>query len=272
LLGSQLYRLRMTRGITRETAGAAIRASQAKISRLEQGRVRFQERDVVDLLILYGITDHQERDAVLTLARRADLSGWWHRYSDIVPEWFELYVGLEQASSVIRSYEPHLVPDLLQTEECARALIPLGHPTESTEEIDRRVGLRMKRQEVLTRSGAPNLWAVVDEAALWRLKPRSLRRAQIRHLMEMAELPNITLQVVSMYSSDHVAVSVPFTILRFSEPDLPDIVYLEQVTSALYLDKSQDVHHYMMAMDLLVLEAKSPSRTVKFLAILLEEG
>lgn len=272
LLGSQLRRLRVACGITRETAGATIHASQAKISRLELGRARFTERDVADLLTLYGITDPQEREAVCALARRADTSGWWHCYSDILPAWFELYVGLEQISSVIRSYEPHLMPGLVQTEDCARALIRLGHPNASAEEIDRRVALRMKRQEILTQPGAPNLWAVIDEAALWRLKPRSRRRAQIQHLLELAELPNVTLQVVSLYSGDHVAVSFPFTILRFSDPDLPDIVYLEQVTSALYLDKSQDVDHYMMTMDLLGLEAKSPSRTIKFLAMLLEEG
>lgn len=271
VLGNQLRQLREAGGITTGEAGHAIRASHAKISRMELGRVGFKERDVADLLTLYGITDEQERGAFLALARRSNVPGWWHHYSDILPNWFEMYLGLEQASSVIRTYEPQLVPGLLQTQEGARAVILLGNSNASADDIERRVALRMKRQKVLTQPGAPNLWAVVDEAALWRLDGRSAMQEQIRHLIEMAELANVTLQVIPLYSGAHAAVGGPFTILRFSEPNLPDIVYLEQLTSALYLDKEQDVQHYLMVMDRLCVQAKPPAETIRFLSSTLKE-
>lgn len=270
-LGAQLRRLREARGISRDAAGQAIRASHAKISRLELGRVGFKERDVADLLSLYGIVDEQERRTLLGLARRANTPGWWHQYSDILPGWFETYLGLEQAASIIRTYEPQFVPGLLQTEDCARSVVNLGYPSGSGEEVERRVGLRMRRQQVLTQPGAPSVWAVLDEAALWRLGPRVVMRAQIRHLIAMAELGNITLQVVPFHAGGHAAAGGPFTILRFAEPDLPDIVYLEQLTSALYLDKAQDVDHYLVVMDRLCVQAKSPTNTIKFLASLSED-
>jgi hypothetical protein len=271
VLGNQLRQLREASGISTGAAGHAIRASHAKISRMELGRVGFKERDVADLLTLYGITDEQERGSFLALARRANVPGWWHHYSDILPSWFEMYLGLEQASAVIRTYEPQLVPGLLQTPEGARAVIQLGNLGASETELDRRVALRMKRQKVLTQPGAPNLWAVVDEAALWRLDGRSAMREQIQHLIDMTELPNITLQVMPFYSGAHAAVGGPFTILRFSEADLPDLVYLEQLTSALYLDKDDDVQHYLVVMDRLCIQAKSPAETIRFLSSTLKE-
>ncbi len=271
VLGNQLRQLREASGITAGAAGHAIRASHAKISRMELGRVGFKERDVADLLTLYGITDEQERSAFLALARRANVPGWWHHYSDVLSSWFEMYLGLEQASSVIRTYEPQLVPGLLQTEECARAVIQLGNPDVCTDDIDRRVALRMKRQKVLSQTDGPNFWGVIDEAALWRLDGRAAMRGQIQHLIEMAECPNITLQVMPFYSGAHAAVGGPFTILRFAEPDLPDLVYLEQLTSALYLDKAEDVQHYLVVMDRLCIQAKSPSETIRFLSSTLKE-
>jgi len=271
VLGNQLRQLREARGITTGVAGNTIRASHAKISRMELGRVGFKERDVADLLTLYGITDEQERGAFLALARRSNVPGWWHHYNDILPSWFEMYLGLEQASSVIRTYEPQLVPGLLQTEECARAVILLGNSSASAEDVERRVALRMKRQKVLTQPEAPSFWAVIDEAALWRIDGRSAMREQIRHLVEIADFPNITLQAIPFYSGAHAAVGGPFTILRFSEPDLPDIVYLEQLTSALYLDKDQDVQHYLVVMDRLCVQAKPPAETIRFLNSTLKE-
>jgi len=270
-LGTQLRRLREERGITRESAGQAIRASHAKISRLELGRVGFKDRDIADLLTLYGITDPQERHAFLGLARRANTPGWWHHYSDLLPTWFEMYLGLEQASSILRTYEPQLVPGLLQTEDTARGVIKLGYPTVSNAEIDRCVALRMARQHVLTQPGAPNLWAVIDEAALWRLGGRTTMRTQIQRLLAMAELPNVTLQAMPFHCGGHAAAGGPFTILRFAEPDLPDIVYLEQLTSALYLDKTHDVEHYLMVMNRLCIQAKPPAKTIHFLSSIAKE-
>lgn len=270
-LGAQLRRLREASNITREAAGYAIRASHAKISRLELGRVGFKERDIADLLVLYGITDPQEREAFLKLARQANTPGWWHEYSDVLPPWFETYLGLEQACSIIRTYESQFVPGLLQTEDCARGVIRLGHPNCPAEEVDRRVGLRMKRQQILTQPQAPSLWAIIDEAALWRLGGRAAMRGQIQRLIEMAELPNVTLQALPLCAGGHAAVGGPFTILRFAEPDLPDVVYLEQLTSSLYLDKPHHVDRYLMIIDLLCVQAKSPIKTISFLNGIIKE-
>ena len=271
-LGAQLRRLREAHGISRESAGEAIRGSHAKISRLELGRVRFKERDVADLLTLYGIRGEQEREAFLALVRQANEPSWWHQYSDLLPPWFETYLGLEQACGMIRTYEPQFVPGLLQTEDCAREVIKLGHGRSSAEEIERRVMLRMRRQEFLTRPEPPDLWAVLDEAALRRLGNGSVMRRQIEHLLEMAALPNITLQVIPFRAGGHAAAGGPFTILRFFEPDLPDIVYLEQLTSALYLDRSQDIEHYLMVMEQLCVQAKSCSDSTRFLIRMMKEA
>jgi transcriptional regulator with XRE-family HTH domain len=259
-LGSELRRRRERAGISREVAGEALRASPAKISRLELGRVGFKERDVLDLLTLYGVTDATERDQFLALARRANAPGWWHRYSDLLPGWFETYLGLEQASTMIRTYELQFVPGLLQTREYARAVTLLGH--EDLEDVERRVELRLRRQEVLTAPGAPTLWAVIDEAALRRsLNGPALLRAQLDHLLAMNELPNVSVQIAPLSFGGHAAAGGPFSILRFAEPDLPDIVYLEQLTSALYLDKRSDVEHYALVMDRLCAHIEPPDRT-----------
>jgi len=263
-LGGALRRRREAAGVTRERAGEAIRASPAKISRLELGRVGFKERDVADLLTAYGVQDPAERAQFLELARQANTPGWWHRYSDLLPSWFETYLGLEQAASVIRNYELQFVPGLLQTRDYARAVTLLGHS--DPVEVERRVDLRMKRQELLTGPTAPTLWAVIDEAALRRtlLGPEQ-SRAQITHLIEMNERPNISLQVAPFSYGGHAAAGGPFAILRFSEPDLPDIVYLEQLTSALYLDKRADVEHYAAVMDRLCAQVEPPDRTEEIL-------
>lgn len=259
-LGGELRRRREAAAVSREVAGDAIRASPAKISRLELGRVGFKERDIVDLLTLYGIDDPTERDQFLALARRANEPGWWHRYADLLPSWFETYIGLEQAASVIRTYELQFVPGLLQHRDYARAVTMLGHTDPA--EVERRVELRMRRQDLLRAPGAPTLWAVIDEAALRRsLAGPDLARAQLTHLLEMNELPNVSLQIAPLSYGGHAAAGGPFTILRFPEPDLPDIVYLEQLTSALYLDKRSDVDHYAAVMDRLCAQVEPPDRT-----------
>ncbi len=265
-LGAQLRDLRETNGISREAAAEAIRASDAKISRLELGRVGLKRRDLNDLLTLYGVLDTQRREAFLALSQQANSPGWWHRYGDLLPSWFEMYLGLEQGASIIRTYEIQYVPGLLQTEDYARAVTMLGQLDGSDEEIDRRVHLRMGRQKLLTQPGAPTLWAVVDEAALRRrLDIRSVMRSQVQHLIELTELPNITLQVVPFSAGGHAAAGGPFVVLRFAEPDLPDIVYLEQLSSSLYLDKRRDVENYLAVMDRLAAQAEPPDRTTKSL-------
>ncbi|MFC4496021.1 helix-turn-helix domain-containing protein [Streptomyces ovatisporus] len=270
VLGTQLRRLREQRGITREAAGDAIRGSHAKISRLELGRVGCKERDVADLLSLYGVTDAEEREEYLVLARQSGNPGWWQKYSDVMSPWFDRLIGLEEAASVIRMYEVQFIPGLLQTEDYARAVMRLGHPRASTEEIERRVGLRSDRQAILTGPHGPKLWAVVDEAALQRpLGGPAVMRQQIKRLLWAAEQPNITLQIAPFAIGGLAAAGGPVTILRFQEPDLPDIVYLEQLTSSLYLEKREEVENYMVVMDRLCATAEPPAMTVEFLERLL---
>jgi hypothetical protein len=266
LLGAQLRRLRRAKGISPDDAGHIIRASHAKISRLELGRVSFKERDVADLLTMYGLTDPDERAALLTLAREANTPGWWHKYSDLLPNWFEVYVGLEEAAAVIRSYEVQFVHGLLQTPDYARAVIKLGHEDSPDDEIDRRVALRVARQKRLEGSEAVKLWSVIDEAALRRpLGGKDVMRAQVEHLLEVTRNPNVTLQIVPFDRGGHAAAGGPFTILRFDERELPDVVYLEQLTSALYLEKPEEVDRYMQVMNTLCVEARPVSETPAFL-------
>ena len=272
VLGSQLRRLREASCISREAAGEAIRGSHAKISRLELGRTGYKERDVADLLTLYNVTDQADREDFLALARQASAPGWWHQYGDVLPTWFETHLGLEEAASVIRTYENQFVPGLLQTPEYARAVTRLGHPQAPGGEIERRVGLRMARQRLLTRPEAPKLWAVLDEASLRRpLGGREVMRNQLEHLVEVSGLPNVTLQIAPFSIGGVAAAGGPVTILRFLEPDLPDIVYLEQLTSALYMDKRDDVDNYLSVMDRLCAEAEPPSATVPFLEKIRDE-
>jgi Domain of unknown function (DUF5753) len=236
---------------------------------MEHGRVGFKARDVSDLLTLYGVTDGEERAALLNLAREANTPGWWHGYSDVLTPWLEPYVGLEAAASVLRTYEVQFVPGLLQTEEYARALIRLGAAA-SEDEIDRRAELRVSRQEVLGGPDPPQLWAVVDEGALRRpVGDRDVARGQLAHLVEMAGHPAVTLQILPFTAGPHAAMGGPFTILRFAEPDMHDVVYIEQLTSALYLDKPSEVDSYLEVMEQLCLQAETADNTVEILGQIL---
>jgi len=265
LIGGQLRALREGAGISPERAGYEIRASRSKISRLENGRVSFKVRDVADLLALYGVSDEQLRDRMLRLALQANDQGWWARYEDVLPDWFETYLGLEQAASLLRSYELQFVPGLFQTREYARAVTVLGHRGAPADEIDRRVELRLRRQQLLT-AAEPRVWAVIDESALRRpLGGREAMRAQLRHLIDIAERPHVTLQIMSFDRGGHSAAGGSFSILRFAEPDLPDIVYIEQLTGALYLDGRSDVDHYQQVMNSLSIEADTPAESGKVL-------
>ncbi|MEU2629949.1 helix-turn-helix transcriptional regulator [Kitasatospora sp. NPDC007106] len=272
LLGSQLRRLREGRGITREDAGYTIRASESKISRMELGRVSFKERDVADLLSLYGVDDATEREALLGLVREANKSGWWHSFNDVLPGWFQTYVGLEEAAALIRTYEVQFIPGLLQAEEYARAVFGQSRPAIGAEELERRVSLRMRRQTLLTEGRSPHLWAVIDEAALRRpVGGPAVMRAQVQHLIDMADRPNVTIQVMPFRFGAHAGESGAFSILRFPEQDLADVVYLEQLTSALYLDKRDDVDAYIQVMERLCVDSLTPDQTVDLLTSILKE-
>jgi transcriptional regulator with XRE-family HTH domain len=271
VLGGHLRRLRESRGITAELAADSIRGSHSKISRMEHGRVGFKERDVGDLLTLYGVIDGEERDALLNLAREANLPGWWHAYADILPTWVEPYVGLEAAASIIRTYQIQFIPGLLQTDEYARALITQGKAA-NEEDITRSTELRVSRQEILRASNAPQLWVVLDEGALRRpVGGRGIIRGQVKHLLAMTEHPSVTIQVLPFSVGAHSAMGGPFTILRFAEPDLQDVVYIEQLTSALYLDKSAEVDSYLEVMEQLCLQADPATATPGLLRKILAE-
>lgn len=271
LLGSQLRRLRESRGITREAAGYSIRASESKISRMELGRVSFKTRDVEDLLTLYGITDETERNSLLSLAKEANVAGWWHSYSDVLPTWFPTYVGLEGAASLIRSYEVQFVHGLLQTEAYAHAVVDRGMKNASVSDIDKRVTLRMERQKYLVSENAPDFHVVIDEAALRRpYGDREVMRGQLQHLIEISERPNVRLQVMPFSFGGHAGESGAFTVLTFPESDLSDVVYLEQLTSALYLDKQEDVTQYEKAMQQLQDDSPGPNESRDVLRGLLQ--
>jgi transcriptional regulator with XRE-family HTH domain len=265
VLGGHLRRLREEAGMTTERAAASIRGSHSKISRMEHGRVRFKERDIADLLTLYGVGSGEEREALLHLAREANTPGWWQGYSDILPHWVEPYFGLEAAASFIREYELQMVPGLLQTEDYARGVIRLGSLL-SDEEVDRRTQARISRQHILRRDNPPRLWAVLDEGALSRIiGGRDVMRAQLRHLIEMCEHPAVTLQILPFSAGAHRAMGGPFTILRYTEPDLRDVVFIEQLTSALYLDKPTEVDSYLEVMEEVCLQAEPSAKTPRIL-------
>lgn len=272
LLGCQLRRLRRAGEVPPETAGRVIGASPARIGRIEQGRAGLGSHELAVLLDLYGVQDADERAALLMLSGEVSIRGWWHRQGEAMSGWSEVHVGLEEAASVIRSYEMQFVPALLQTEEYARVVTRLMHATAGRSEIDRRVGLLMRRQRNLL-PGTPRLRAVVEETALRRVYGDSkVMRAQLDHLREMVRLSHITLSVVPMNTREaHPNVGGPFSILSFAGPELPDVVYLEQITGALYFDKYEDTHHYMEVMDRLSLQAPPPSATPEFLARLRDE-
>ncbi|MEV4642528.1 helix-turn-helix transcriptional regulator [Actinoplanes sp. NPDC049548] len=265
-LGARLRSLRLAAGISRDQAGYEIRGSESKISRMELGRVAFKERDVTDLLKLYGVTDPGEHERLLALAREANSPGWWHSYGDVLTTWFQNYLDLEQAAELIRTYEIQFVPGLLQTDAYARAVIMLGHGTASGEEIDRRADLRMARKQLLARTDPPRLWAVIDEAVLRRpIGGRDVLREQIAYLLQACTHRNIRLQVIPFETGGHAAAGGAFTILRFPHQNLPDVVYIEHLTSGLYLDKREDVDHYAAAMGRLFIEAEPPDKTPELL-------
>ena len=272
LVGAQLRRLRTERGLSREQAGEAIRASEWKIHRLENGQVGFKDRDVVDLLRRYGVDDPGEVASFLVLAREANAPGWWHQYGDLLPPWFRAYVDIEAAAALIRTYEGQFVPGLLQTEDYMRGVITGALLDSSPEEVERRIQLRLTRQQLLTREDAPRLWAVVDEAALRRpVGDRVAMRAQLERLVEATKLPNVTLQVLPFAVAVHPAMTGAFSVLRFAEPELPDVVYVEHLTNALYLDRRDDVNQYLHVMDTISVRAASPDKTVDILHRILQE-
>jgi hypothetical protein len=271
IVGAHLRRLREEKSITRADAGYTIRASESKMSRLELGRVAFKERDISDLLVYYGVTDPEQRDQVLRLVREANRPSWWREFDDVMPQYFQNYIGLEEAATTLRTYEIHFVPGLLQTPDYARAVLSSTVPPLTGRDLDRAVTLRLTRQQVLEREDPLTVWAVVDESALRRrVGSAETHRAQLEHLVELAERPGVALQVLPTETGLHVGGG-PFSILRFDDPELPDVVYVESLVGASYVDKTEHVERYVEVMNRLSVESLTPDESVASIRKLLVE-
>jgi transcriptional regulator with XRE-family HTH domain len=267
LLGSQLRRLRESRGISAQEAAKAIRGSESKISRIELGRNAIREIDVLDLLTYYGV-GAAEREHLLSLAEQASRPGWWHKYHDILPHWFQSYVGMEEAATSIRTYEPQFIPGLLQTHQYAAAVLAVGDIPIS--ETEHHVILRKERQRRFT-EGRVKLWAIVEETALRRpIGSTEILREQLRYLLSLCSRQNLTLQITPFGMGGHTA-PCGFSILRFAEADLPDVAYLEHLTSALYLDTKSDVDRYLLAMERLGIISAKPGETPAILTTIISQ-
>jgi transcriptional regulator with XRE-family HTH domain len=243
-LALELRRLREAAKLTCEEVAENLECSASKISRVETGRVSVSPRDVRDMLALYKVPEDQ-RESLVQLARDSRQKGWWHAYSDTIQPQFAAYIGLESAAAEIRIYEVSLIPALLQTQDYAQAVISAGMVSAKPDDIGRSVQLRMARQPALIRDDPPKLWAVLDEAALRRrVGGAGLMRLQLEHLLDMASLPNVSVQVIPFGGGAHPAMGRPFIVLVFPERIDPDVVYLEDLTRAMYLEDVDEVDRY----------------------------
>ncbi|WP_410637407.1 helix-turn-helix domain-containing protein [Amycolatopsis sp. lyj-346] len=266
ILGSQLRRLREEAGITRQQAGYNIRGSESKISRLELGRVGFKERDVTDLLTMYGVDDPAERRAFLDMVKQSNEPGWWRRFGDTMPNWFTDLVGLEEAAARIQIWEPLYVSGLLQIEPYARAIFSHGRSEMADERVDQLVALRMRRQKMFSRPDAPRVWMVLDESVLYRpIGGMKVLKQQIEYLLEMSALPHVSIQVLP-YTRSGLSAEHAFSLLRFGEPELPNIAYVEYLTGAHYIEKREEIEKYSRSLDMLAVDAETPERSRSMLA------
>jgi transcriptional regulator with XRE-family HTH domain len=272
VLGRRLQDLRERAGLRREEAAKVLRVAPATVRRMEMAEVSLKIPYVVLLLKAYGIDDG-EAEGFIALAEEANKPGWWQRFHDILPDWFSMYVSLEGAASLIRSYEPHFVPGLLQTEEYARHVMRSGALGATSEaDIDRHVALRMERQSLLTREDAPRLWVVMDETVLRRpVGSAQVMRDQIDRLLQASTLPNVTVQLAEFATGHHPGTYGPFVLFRFALPELPDMVYSEYLTGAVYLDARPEVATHLEVMDRMAAQAATAQRTNEILKDLRKE-
>jgi len=267
VLGKRLADLREKAGVSYEEAARALDVTHATVRRMEKAEVGLKIPYVEKLLATYGIADPAEVEGFLNLAREANRPGWWHRYRDVLPEWFSAFVSLEGEAHVIRAYEPHYVPGLLQTEEYARAVLHAGLPNAPEDVVARGVALRTERQALLTGPNPPLLWVVIDEAVLRRpIGGPQVMRAQVDRLIEACAMPQVRLQVIPFAAGPHPAMYGPFHIFRFQIKELPDMVCAESLVGAVYFDERQDVSTYLEALDRMCAQAVPPDGTPAFLA------
>ena len=267
----ELKRFREAAGLTGEQVAEQMGWSVAKVYRIEGDRVRVLARDVQRLLKLYGVGGEQA-DAVVELARLARVKDWWHQYSGAIPEWFQFYVGLEAAASAMQEYCAELVTGLLQTEGYARAVMAAAARSD-TEAMDRQVTVRLERQKRLTAPDAPKLWVILGEGVVHRqVGGLTVMRDQLAHIAEMAGRPNVTVQVLPFTAGAHPAMLGSFTLMRFPDPADKDVVYLEAETSALYLEKPEDVSRYNLMIDYLRAQALGPAESRTLIAQMAERS
>jgi transcriptional regulator with XRE-family HTH domain len=272
VLGRRLLDLRERAGLKREEAARILRVAPATVRRMEMAEVSLKIPYLQLLLKSYGVSD-EEAEGFVMLAEDANKPGWWQRFHDILPGWFSMYVSLEGAAALIRQYEPHFVPGIMQTEEYARGVLKSGAIGQTRpEDIERHVALRMQRQALLTRADAPRVWAVMDETALRRpIGGPEVMGAQIDKLLEVMKLPNVTLQVIPFSSGPHPGTYGPFVLFRFAVPELPDMVYSEYLTGAVYLDARSEVATHLEVMDRMAAQAATAHRTKEILQDLRKE-
>jgi transcriptional regulator with XRE-family HTH domain len=265
-LAAELRRLREDRELTIDHVARELEMHPTTLSRIETGRRGILPRDLKPILEIYGIPG-EERENLLTLARQARTRGWWQSYGDLLPSEYSTLIGLEAEAAEIRTYQHQLVPGLLQTEDYARAVIRIFRPSDTGAEIDWRVNVRMERQSRLSNEPPLSLWVVLDEAVLRRtVSGPAVMRRQLQHLAEIAEHPGVTLQVLPFAAGEHAAMVSPFVILRFPEPLDPDVVYLENHTSGLYVEEPPEVARYTLVYDHLAAMALSPRESIALLA------
>ena len=266
VLGKRLQDLRERAGMSRDQASKVLRVASATVRRMETAEVALKIPYVQVLLKAYGIPD-EEADAFVELAEEANRPGWWQRFHDVLPDWFSMYVSLEGAASLLRMYEPHFVPGLLQTEDYARTVMRTGAVGRTRpEDIERHVALRMERQSLLTRPDAPRLWVVMDETVLRRpVGSVEIMRAQADKLLEATTMPNVTLQIAEFSTGHHPGTYGPFVLFRFAVPELPDMVYSEYLTGAVYFDARPEVASYLEVMDRMAAQAATAQRTKELL-------
>jgi len=272
ILARQLQALREKAGMNYDQAARAIYSSEWTIRRMERAEGGLKPLTVKSLLQAYGITDPGEIEAFLGLARDASKPGWWHSYDDVLPSWFRIAIGLEESASLIRAYEPQVVPGLLQTEDYIRAITAASSPAVPEDFTERAVALRLTRQHLLSRPEPPGYWAVLDETVLRRpIGGPDVMRGQIEQLIECAARPNVTLQVLPFSAGWHPAMYGMFNIFRFPSEQLPDIVYTEALTGAYYLNKPDESARYTEALDRMCAQAASPEHTITILRDIIKE-
>lgn len=269
-LGSELRKLREQKGMTAEEVAAKLLVSQSKISRLENGRRSISQRDVRDLCGVYGVDDGRVVDSLMQMAKESRQQGWWHAFGDVP---YSVYIGLETDAASLRVYESLVVPGLLQTPEYARAVIEGMWPEATQVEVDKRVQVRLKRQERITDAARPvRYWVVIDEAALRRVAgDERIMAAQLEHLLERSSMPHVTLQVLPYSMGAHPGMYGKFAILEFEDVSDATVVYLEGVTSDLYLEKPNDVHDYSMMYEHLRALALGPDQSRQFILEIAQE-